>query len=48
MKTRVFTVPLRNLKFLTDQVDIKISEDKPLFVKFEDVEVLISNLVEVK
>ena len=47
-KTKVFTVPVRNLKLLTDEVEIKISEDNPLYVKFGDTEILISNLKEEK
>ena len=48
MKTKVFTIPLRNLKLLTDEVEIKISEDNPLYVKFNETKLLISNLKEEK
>jgi len=48
LKTKVFTVPLRNLKLLSDEAELKISEDEPLFVQFGETKLLISNLREVK
>jgi hypothetical protein len=45
-KTKVFTTPLKNLRLLSDQVELSISEGRPLYAKLDKIEVLISNLKE--
>jgi len=46
VKTKVFTTPLKNLRLLSDQVELSVLDDKPLYVKLDRIEVLISNLKE--
>ena len=46
VKTKVFTTPLKNLRLLSDQVELSVLDDTPLYVKLDKIEVLISNLKE--
>ena len=46
VKTKVFTTPLKNLKLLSDQVELSVLDDMPLYAKLDKIEVLISNLKE--